>query len=171
MFRVLQIMIKHGTRNTEHETQNTEHETLKLVNYVIYKKFVIAGMTLLWAVSLFSQVWNPNVDQDTYKNPVIFADYSDPDVIRDGDDFYMVASSFNCTPGLPVLHSKDLVNWEIVNHVYDRLPLEKFDPKREFLVCPLPVASEISGTFIYGHNQIELSSGAKRRKSRSGRDG
>ncbi|MFW6043514.1 MAG: family 43 glycosylhydrolase [Marinilabiliaceae bacterium] len=92
-----------------------------------YKKFVFTGMALFWAFSLFSQVWNPNVDDDTYKNPVIFADYSDPDVIREGDDFYMVASSFNCMPGIPVLHSKDLVNWEIVNHVYERLPLEKFD--------------------------------------------
>lgn len=52
----------------------------------------------------------------TYTNPVIDADYSDPDVIRVGDDFYLTASSFNSVPGLPILHSKDLVNWKIIGH-------------------------------------------------------
>ena len=41
----------------------------------------------------------------TYRNPVLYADYSDPDVIRVGRDYYMVASSFNAVPGLPILHS------------------------------------------------------------------
>lgn len=71
--------------------------------------------------------WTPDHGDGTYVNPIIHADYSDPDVIRVGDDYWMVASSFTCVPGIPVLHSKDLVNWEIVNHVYDRLPLGKYD--------------------------------------------
>ncbi len=58
-----------------------------------------------------------------YKNPVLFADYSDPDVIRDGADFYLIASSFHFVPGLPVLHSRDLVHWEIAGHVLPRLNL------------------------------------------------
>lgn len=58
----------------------------------------------------------------TYTNPIIHADYSDPDVIRVGDDFYLTASSFNCVPGLPILHSKDLVNWKIIGHALNRLP-------------------------------------------------
>ena len=74
-----------------------------------------------------AQIWNPNLNDQEFKNPIIFADYSDPDLIRVGDDFYMVASSFNCMPGIPVLHSTDLVNWEIINHVYERLPLERYD--------------------------------------------
>lgn len=49
-----------------------------------------------------------------YRNPVLHLDYSDPDVCRAGEDYYMTASSFNCFPGLPVLHSKDLVHWEPV---------------------------------------------------------
>lgn len=65
-----------------------------------------------------------------YKNPVIFGDFSDPDVIRVGDDFYMVASSFNHVPAVPVLHSKNLVEWEIINYVADRLPFEKFNEVR-----------------------------------------
>jgi len=52
--------------------------------------------------------------QVRYFNPVLHLDYSDPDVCRVGGDYYMTASSFNCFPGLPVLHSRDLVNWELV---------------------------------------------------------
>lgn len=65
-------------------------------------------------------VWTADNGDGTYRNPIIHADYSDPDVTRVGDDFYMVSSSFNCVPGLPVLHSKDMVNWRIVNHVFKR---------------------------------------------------
>ncbi|NLA75916.1 MAG: glycosyl hydrolase 43 family protein, partial [Deltaproteobacteria bacterium] len=71
--------------------------------------------------------WTADLENGNYKNPVIFADYSDPDLIRVEDDFYMVSSSFNCMPGIPVLHSRDLVNWQIINHVYEALPLEKYD--------------------------------------------
>ena len=66
--------------------------------------------------------WIPDLGNGTYKNPVLFADYSDPDAVRVGDDFYLVSSSFLCAPGLPILHSKDLVNWTIVNHVFAQQP-------------------------------------------------
>src|SRR5688500_1747059 len=66
--------------------------------------------------------WSPDAGDGTYRNPVLCADYSDPDVIRDNDDFWMTASSFNCTPGLPILHSRDLVNWTFVNHAVKNLP-------------------------------------------------
>ncbi|MEI6947372.1 glycoside hydrolase 43 family protein [Paraflavisolibacter sp. H34] len=73
-----------------------------------------------------AQGWVADNGDGTYKNPVLYADYSDPDVIRQGDDYYMVASSFTCQPGVPVLHSKDLVNWTLINHVYTSLPLERY---------------------------------------------
>jgi beta-xylosidase len=66
---------------------------------------------------------------ETYVNPVIHADYSDPDVVRSGDDFYMVASSFNCVPGLPVLHSSDLVTWSLIGHALKRLRPERYYDK------------------------------------------
>ena len=65
-----------------------------------------------------------------FRNPVLFADYSDPDVIRAGDTFYMTASSFNYTPGLPILISKDLVNWELVNYALDNIKEEGYDIPR-----------------------------------------
>ena len=61
-----------------------------------------------------SEVWNPDLGNGYYRNPVLYADYSDPDACRVGDDFYMTSSSFNCLPGLQILHSRDLVNWEFV---------------------------------------------------------
>jgi beta-xylosidase/rhamnogalacturonyl hydrolase YesR len=61
-------------------------------------------------------VWVADQGDGTYKNPILYADYSDPDAVRVGDDYYMTASSFNCIPGLPILHSKDLVNWTIIGH-------------------------------------------------------
>jgi len=70
--------------------------------------------------------WTPDNGDGTYNNPILLADYSDPDVIRHGDDFFMVTSSFNCTPGLPVLHSKDLVNWTLINHAIKNLPHSRY---------------------------------------------
>ncbi|KHL25468.1 xylan 1,4-beta-xylosidase [Croceibacterium mercuriale] len=58
----------------------------------------------------------------TYTNPILWADYSDPDVIRVGDRYYMVSSSFHLSPGLPVLESADLISWRIIGHVLPRLP-------------------------------------------------
>ena len=75
-----------------------------------------------------SEVWCPDNGDGTYTNPVINADYSDPDVCvgASGEDYYMTASSFQCTPGLPILHSKDLVNWEIIGYALTEL-YEGFD--------------------------------------------
>lgn len=64
--------------------------------------------------------WIPYLEDGNYNNPVIHADYSVPDVVRVGSDYYMTSSSFNCTPGLQILHSRDLVNWKIIGKVFDQ---------------------------------------------------
>ena len=93
---------------------------------------ILAAIVLAFAcvAALFSQVskvWTADNGDGTYRNPIIQADYSDPDVIRVGDDFYMTASSFNAIPGLPILHSKDLVSWRIINHALrEQEPVEVF---------------------------------------------
>jgi beta-xylosidase len=71
-------------------------------------------------------VWLPDLGDGTYTNPVIFADYSDPDVVRVGDDFYLTSSSFSSVPGLPILHSRDLVNWTIIGHAFENYPARQF---------------------------------------------
>jgi beta-xylosidase len=79
------------------------------------------------ALPRYAFPWLPDQGDGTYRNPIIYADYSDPDVIRVGDDFYLTASSFNCTPGLPILHSKDLVNWTIIGHALENLPHPRYN--------------------------------------------
>ena len=71
--------------------------------------------------------WSPDQGDGTFRNPIICADYSDPDAIRVGDDFYLTSSSFYCTPGLPILHSRDLVNWTLIGHALRRLPHPRYD--------------------------------------------
>ena len=67
-------------------------------------------------------MWLADLKNGNYRNPVLYADYSDPDAIRVGDDYFMISSSFCNAPALPVLHSKDLVNWKVVNYVLDKIP-------------------------------------------------
>ena len=80
-------------------------------------------MPVMAAAQYRSEVWCPDNGDGTYTNPVINADYSDPDVCvgPSGEDYYITASSFQCTPGLPILHSRDLVNWEIVGYALKSL--------------------------------------------------
>jgi beta-xylosidase len=70
--------------------------------------------------------WMPDQGDGTFRNPILCADYSDLDVVRHGNDFFMTASSFNCTPGLPILHSQDLVNWTLINHALKNLPHPRY---------------------------------------------
>lgn len=75
--------------------------------------------------------WLADLGDGRYQNPVLFADYSDPDAIRVGDDYWLTSSSFSHVPGLPILHSRDLVNWTLVNHALPRLvPAEHFSRPR-----------------------------------------
>ena len=88
------------------------------------RPLLLVVLLAFWATA--SAQWIPDQGDGTYRNPILYADYSDPDVIRVGDDYWMVASSFTCMPGIPLLYSKDLVNWQIVNHIYDSLPQDKY---------------------------------------------
>jgi len=65
--------------------------------------------------------WTPDLGDGGYRNPILHADYSDPDAIRVGDTYYMVSSSFANAPGLPLLVSKDMVNWELKGHALPQL--------------------------------------------------
>jgi beta-xylosidase len=79
-------------------------------------------------VSSLSQVWLPDLGNGLYKNPVLYADYSDPDVVRVGSDYYLTSSSFSSVPGLQILHSKDLVNWTIIGTALPlQLPRARYD--------------------------------------------
>ena len=76
------------------------------------------------------ELYLPDLGNGQYQNPILFCDYSDPDVIRVGDTYYMTASSFNYVPGLPILTSKDLVNWTLVNYALKNIPAPGYDVPR-----------------------------------------
>ena len=73
-----------------------------------------------------NSMWNADLGNGSYRNPILYADYSDPDAIRVGEDYFMIASSFCNAPGLPLLHSKDLVNWKVVNYIISEIPEERY---------------------------------------------
>src|SRR5437868_12561420 len=100
---------------------------LLVMMFSVFESPAQTSQTATAESSPVSKVWIADNGDGTYKNPIIHADYSDPDVVRVGDDYYMTASSFNAVPGLPILHSKDLVNWRIINHVFsEQEPAEFF---------------------------------------------
>ena len=93
--------------------------------YFLFIAFISSAVLL--NAQYKSEVWVADKGDGTYVNPVLHADYSDPDVCAVDGHYYMTASSFNCTPGLPILHSEDLVNWEIINYAIKNVePLDFF---------------------------------------------
>ncbi|MFZ0266081.1 glycoside hydrolase 43 family protein [Caulobacter sp.] len=80
-----------------------------------------ASLCCLGAGAASAQVWRADSGQGTYHNPPLYADYPDPDIIRVGQDFYFASTTFVNAPGLTLLHSRDLVNWDIAGHVMPRL--------------------------------------------------
>ena len=106
--------------NTRHKYSKNHTIFAETLPFIFMKTPIAAFAAIICAVSTISsfaqqpsESWNP--DKGThYVNPVLNADYSDPDVCRVGNDFYMTSSSFACFPGLQILHSTDLVNWEII---------------------------------------------------------
>jgi beta-xylosidase/S-formylglutathione hydrolase FrmB len=70
-----------------------------------------------------AQTWRPDNGNGTFTNPLFQDEFSDPDIIRVGNDFYLTGTTMHAMPGLPVLHSTDLVNWELMSYALDRLDL------------------------------------------------
>ena len=98
------------------------------MNYLRLLIFLCSSYLIAQQQPYVSEVWVADQGDGTYKNPIIHADYSDPDVVQLGDDYFMTSSSFNAAPGLPILHSKDLVNWELVNYALPKqVPVKHFN--------------------------------------------
>ena len=96
--------------------------------YLLFIILFIIFSPKLYSQNNYPSVWMPDNGDGTYKNPILYLDYSDPDAIRVGEDYFLVASSFNCSPGLPILHSKDLVNWSILNYALPmQIPADVYD--------------------------------------------
>ncbi|MBQ7709654.1 MAG: family 43 glycosylhydrolase [Bacteroidales bacterium] len=86
------------------------------------KRLTIFGVWVLLVTACSGR--QPVFDEMVYSNPILHMDFSDPDVCRVGEDYYMTASSFNCFPGLPILHSRDLVHWEQIGAALTDYPCD-----------------------------------------------
>ncbi|MDE0947243.1 MAG: glycoside hydrolase 43 family protein [Sphingobium sp.] len=126
----------------------------------------------LAATALPAQVWRADQGDGTYRNPVLFADYPDPDIIRVGEDFYFITTTFANAPGMTILHSKDLVNWQIAGHLMDRLEgnprydlSDGGDYRRGFFAASM---RHHNGTFYVAVSPIGLNTRIYRAKSPTG---
>jgi beta-xylosidase len=82
---------------------------------------VVVG--LFCGLSFCSDTWKADNGNGTFTNPLFYDEFSDPDMIRVGGDFYLTGTTMHAMPGLPILHSRDLVNWEFLGYTLDRLDL------------------------------------------------
>lgn len=82
-------------------------------------------LTFVMALAMVAPVraWLADNGNGTFTNPLFYDEFSDPDLIRVGDDFYLTGTTMHAMPGLPVLHSKDLVNWELLGYAFEKLDL------------------------------------------------
>lgn len=117
--KISDALTRAGIRNTYYESPGTHHEWLT------------------WRRCL--NEFLPLIFKDEMTNPVLWADVPDPDVIRVGDDYYMVSTTMHLMPGCPVMHSRDLANWKVVSYIFDTI-----DDNRRY---------KLDGGTVYGHGQ------------------
>ena len=85
--------------------------------------FALGLATALAGGAGAQRTWTADNGNGTFTNPIFYDEFSDPDLIRVGDDYYLTGTTMHAMPGLPVLHSRDLVNWELLSYALDRLDL------------------------------------------------
>lgn len=92
-------------------------------------RFNIIAIIIVFAFhfSLFAahaQSWTADNGNGTYTNPLFYDEFSDPDILRVGDDYYLAGTTMHTVPGLVILHSRDLVNWENISYCFDRFDFD-----------------------------------------------
>ena len=112
---------------------------MEIISKMSDKRFLILAIIMLFGVNLKAQKWHSDNGDGTYTNPLIPADFPDPDVIRVGDTYYMVNTTMFIFPGVTVLKSNDLVNWEYCSNAV---------PRFDFSPC-----YDLDGCNRYGHGQ------------------
>jgi len=88
---------------------------------IVILSFIICHLSFSDAVA---QSWTADNGNGTYTNPLFYDEFSDPDILRVGDDYYLAGTTMHSVPGLVILHSKDLVNWENISYCFDRFDFD-----------------------------------------------
>ena len=84
------------------------------------KRFFTLCAALVFVGLAMAQSWTADNGNGTFTNPLFYDEFSDPDILRVGDDYYLAGTTMHTVPGLVILHSKDLVNWENISYCFDR---------------------------------------------------
>ena len=98
---------------------NNAKKSFYLVKFLFYLVFI--SSLLIFGTDLKAKSYTSDLGNGSFQNPVLYADYPDISVIKVDSTYYMLTSSISYTPGLPVLKSEDMVNWEICSYAYDRI--------------------------------------------------
>ena len=96
---------------------------------LVRNSWLIITLHILFAFHFFAmpcrgQSWTADNGNGTYTNPLFYDEFSDPDILRVGDDYYLAGTTMHTVPGLVILHSKDLVNWENISYCFDRFDFD-----------------------------------------------
>ena len=91
---------------------------------VMRKRFFMLCAALVFVGVAMAQSWTADNGNGTFTNPLFYDEFSDPDILRVGDDYYLAGTTMHAVPGLVILHSKDLVNWENVAYCFDRFDFD-----------------------------------------------
>ena len=111
---------------------------------------MLAGLLTLCATCATAQSasWTADNGNGTFTNPLMYDEFSDPDILRVGDDYYLAGTTMHTVPGLVILHSRDLVNWENISYCFDRFDFQVKDEKGKQTVDPAFALK--NGKEIYG---------------------
>ncbi|MCR4919750.1 MAG: family 43 glycosylhydrolase [Prevotella sp.] len=95
------------------------------------KKLLTTALLAVGSGNIVAQTvsWTADNGNGTFTNPLFYDEFSDPDILRVGDDYYLAGTTMHAVPGLVILHSKDLVNWENVAYCFDRFDFTVSDSK------------------------------------------
>ncbi len=89
------------------------------------RRFLLLLLTsYLLPLTSSAQSWTADNGNGTFTNPLFYDEFSDPDILRVGDDYYLAGTTMHTVPGLVILHSKDLVNWENISYCFDRFDFD-----------------------------------------------
>ena len=86
--------------------------------------FLTCAVCLACWLEAGAQSWTADNGNGTFTNPLFYDEFSDPDILRVGDDYYLAGTTMHAVPGLVILHSKDLVNWENISYCFDRFDFD-----------------------------------------------
>lgn len=87
-------------------------------------RHLLLSFLVLTCLAVSAQSWTADNGNGTFTNPLFYDEFSDPDILRVGDDYYLAGTTMHTVPGLVILHSKDLVNWENISYCFDRFDFD-----------------------------------------------